>query len=75
MATKHDIRVVVLVTADEYIATQSMADDDGLSDSAFIRYLIKQEAKKRAIAKLSEEQRLRAMEEPAQVVHNKWVAA
>ena len=67
MATNHDIRVVSLLSADEYIAMQSMADDDGFSDSAFIRNLIKKEARRRAVAQVSEEKRLRDMEEPAQV--------
>ncbi len=29
----HNIRAVTLLTADEYLAMQSMADTDGLSDS------------------------------------------
>jgi hypothetical protein len=38
----HSIRVVTLLTGDEYLAMQSMADSDGLSDSAFMRLLLKQ---------------------------------
>lgn len=37
----HSIRVVTLLTGDEYLAMQSMADSDGLSDSAFMRRLLK----------------------------------
>ena len=47
---------------------QSMADTDGLSDSAFIRHLIKLESRRRAFAKVSDERRLSEMEEPAQVL-------
>ena len=65
----HNIRAVTLLTADEYLAMQSMADQDGLSDSAFMRHLIKLEARRRAMARVSEERRLSAMEEPAQVLH------
>lgn len=66
----HNIRAVTLLTADEYLAMQSMADQDGLSDSAFMRHLIKLEARRRALARVSEEQRLRQMEEPAQVLRS-----
>lgn len=66
----HTIRVVSLFKADEYLGMKAMADEDGLSDSAFIRHLIKQEARRRALAQLLEERRLREMEEPAQVLHS-----
>lgn len=67
----HNIRAVTLLTADEYLAMQSMADTDGLSDSAFIRHLIKMEARRRAFAKVSDERRLSGMEEPAQVLRTR----
>lgn len=67
----HNIRAVTLLTADEYLAMQSMADTDGLSDSAFIRHLIKMEARRRAFAKVSDERRLSEMEEPAQVLRTR----
>ena len=70
MADSHTIRVVSLLNADEYFSLKAMADSDGLSDSAFIRHLIKQEARRRALAQLLEERRLREMEEPAQVLHS-----
>lgn len=70
MADNHTIRVVSLLNADEYFSMKAMADSDGLSDSAFIRHLIKQEARRRALAQVLEERRLREMEEPAQVLHN-----
>ena len=70
MADSHTIRVVSLLNADEYFSLKAMADSDGLSDSAFIRHLLKQEARRRALAQLLEERRLREMEEPAQVLHN-----
>lgn len=70
MANPHDIRVVSCLTADEFFSMQSMADSEGMTQSAFIRHLIKQEARRRALAQLLEERRLREMEEPAQVLHN-----
>lgn len=69
MAENHTIRVVSLVNAEEYLGMKSMADEDGLSDSSFIRHLIRLEARRRALARVSEERRLSAMEEPAQVLH------
>lgn len=70
MADNHTIRVVSLLNGDEYLNLRNMADEDGLSDSAFMRRLIKLEARRRAVAQLSDESRLRDMEEPAQVVHS-----
>lgn len=70
MADNHTIRVVSLLNGDEYLNLRNMADEDGLSDSAFMRRLIKLEASRRAVAQLSDESRLRDMEEPAQVVHS-----
>ena len=64
----HNIRAVTLLTADEYLAMQSMADTDGLSDSAFIRHLIKLESRRRAHAKVSEQRALEQIAEPAQVL-------
>ena len=70
MAENHTIRVVSLFTADEYLGMKAMADDDGLSDSAFIRHLYKTEARRRALARVSEERRMSEMEEPAQVLRS-----
>ena len=67
MADQHTIRVVTLLTGDEYLAMQSMADSDGLSDSAFMRRLLKLEAQHRAMAKVSANQAAEQMAEPAQV--------
>jgi hypothetical protein len=68
MATQHDIRVTVLLTGDQYLAMQAMADSDGLSDSAFIRRLVQVEARNRAVEQVSERARLEASAESAQVV-------
>lgn len=65
----HSIRVVVLVDGDEYLSLQAMSDDDGLSDSAFMRRLLKQEARVRALAQVSDRSRLGESTEPAQVSH------
>ena len=58
MAEGHNIRVVSLLTGDEYLAMQSMADEDGLSDSAFMR------------RRVSEERDLDNTAEPAQLVRS-----
>lgn len=68
----HSIRMVTLVNPEEYLSAQSMADDDGLSDSAFIRFLIRQEARKRAAAKYSDRNGAVATAEPAHVVHSRF---
>ena len=66
----HSIRVVTLLTGDEYLAMQAMADSDGLSDSAFIRHLVKREARNRAVEQVSERARLESSTEPARVVRS-----
>ncbi len=66
---EHNIRVVSLLTGEEYLAMQAMADEDGLSDSAFIRRLVKLEANKRALAQVSANQRHGEITEVAQVLH------
>lgn len=71
----HSIRVVTLLTGDEYLAMQSMADDDGLSDSAFMRRLLKLEAQKRALAQVSDRNRSGDTSEAAHVVHSRFHAA
>ena len=72
---EHSIRVVSLLTGDEYLALQSMADNDGLSDSAFMRRLLKLEAQKRAMAQVSDCMRAGDTAEPAQVLHSRFHAA
>lgn len=73
MANPHDVRVVTCLTADEFFSMQTMADSEGMTQSAFIRHLLKLEARRRAMAQVSEQQRLHAIEEPAQVVHSSGV--
>ena len=70
----HSIRVVTLLAGDEYLAMQAMADSDGLSDSAFIRHLVKREARNRAVEQVSERARLDARTELAQVVRTTGAA-
>ena len=65
----HNIRVVSLLTGEEYLALKAMSDDDGLSDSAFMRRLLKIEANKRAMEQVSSIHRSGERTEPAQVVH------
>ncbi|GAB3357990.1 MULTISPECIES: hypothetical protein [Giesbergeria] len=70
MANPHDVRVVTCLTADEFFSMQTMADSEGMTQSAFIRHLLRLEARRRAMAQVSEQQRLHAIEEPAQVVRS-----
>lgn len=67
---QHSIRVVTLLNGDEYLSMQSMANEEGLSDSAFIRRLLKLEAHKRALAQVSADRLRDQSAEPAQVVHS-----
>lgn len=67
----HDIRVTVLLDADEFMSLQSMTDEDGLSDSAFMRRLLKLESRKRAMGRLSERQSQEESAEPAHVLNTK----
>lgn len=69
MGESRSIRVVSLLTGDEFLAMRSMADCDGLSDSAFMRRLLKVEAQRRAVEQVSASAAMDAMAEPAQVVH------
>ena len=66
----HNIRVVSLLTGEEYLAMKAMADEDGLSDSAFIRRLLRIEARKRAIAQASAHLAADESAEPAQVIRS-----
>jgi len=66
----HSIRVVTLLTGDEFLAMKSMADSDGLSDSAFMRRLLKLEAQRRAVAQVSARLLRDESAEPAQLVRN-----
>lgn len=72
--SEHNIRVVSLLNGDEYLAMQHMADSDGLSDSAFIRHLIKREAKRRAMERVSAMQDTEQTAEPAQLVRSRFHA-
>jgi|GEM_PF-5593416 hypothetical protein len=67
MAT-HNIRVTVLLDGDEYLGLQAMSEDDGLSDSAFMRRLLKLEARRRAMAQVSERTDLDESAEPVHLV-------
>lgn len=64
----HNIRVVSLLAGEEYLALKHMADEDGLSDSAFIRRLLRLEANKRALEKVSSGARAGESTEVAQLL-------
>lgn len=73
--SEHNIRMVTLLTGDEFLAMKHMADSDGLSDSAFMRRLLKLEAQKRAMQQLSANQAADDSAEPAQVVRSHFHAS
>lgn len=66
----HNIRVTVLLDGDEFLSLQSMGGSDGLSDSAFMRRLLKLEAQRRAIAQVLAQTERDESAEPAQLVRN-----
>jgi len=45
-----DIRIQVLLTAEEYMALTHMADEDGDSQSGLLRRLMRKEARNRALS-------------------------
>ncbi len=67
MTGGHDFRVSVLLTADEFLAMSGVAESDGLSQSAFIRHLIKQAIQRRAALLVSDMQADADTAKPAQV--------
>jgi negative regulator of replication initiation len=73
--SQHNIRVTMLVDGDEYIGLQTMSDEDGLSDSAFMRRLLKMEARRRAMARVSAQHAAEQTAEPAQLVRTTTRAA
>lgn len=62
-----DIRVVALLTAELYVVLDAMATEDDVSDSAFIRRLIREEAQHRAALKASAKREQKKLEEDAQL--------
>jgi hypothetical protein len=51
--TGHDFRVAVLLTADEFCAMTGAAESEGLSQSAYIRRLLKAAIQARAASLVS----------------------
>lgn len=70
MANPRDIRVVVLLNAEEYTAMGVAADEDGLSDSAFIRCLLLSRIREKALMKVSQRQADGDRQEHAQLMNN-----
>lgn len=65
----HDIRVTTLLNAEEFLALEAMVDEQGVSQSAFIRGLIRKACRERALIKVSEQSRMDVSAEPTQVVN------
>lgn len=63
-----DIRVQVLVSAEEYIGLDTLAADDGDSHSGLLRRLLVREIRSRALSMALEQQGETAR--PAHKVHN-----
>lgn len=68
-----DIRIQVLVSAEEYMAATHMAEEDGDSQSGLLRRLLLKEARRRA-SSLAQECEMTSAE-PAQVVRKATGAA
>ena len=69
-SSPRDIRVVVLLNAEEYTAMGVAADEDGLSDSAFIRCLLLARIREKALMKVSQRQADGDRQEHAQLINN-----
>lgn len=67
-----DIRVTVLLNADEYLAMSSLADEESLAESAFIRHLIACHVREKTLKKLSRLKDEFEMQETTQVMHRQF---
>lgn len=65
-----DVRVQVLLTAEEYIALSHMADEDGDSHSGMLRRLFRKECRRRAADLSLAEQGSDETRTPAHDLHN-----
>lgn len=70
MAEKLTAAVTVKLCDVRMTRGSALAQRKGMCVSEFMRHLIKLEARRRAMARVSEQQRLRDMEEPAQVLRS-----
>lgn len=66
----HDIRVTTLLTAEEFLALESVVDEEGVSQSAFIRGLLRAALRERALKKLSDRIAFEKSGVPAQLLNN-----
>jgi len=62
-SSNHDIIVKVGFTADQYVWMKEAAEESGLSHSAYIRNLVAEERRRRALASLSVMERYGAMDD------------
>ena len=67
----HEFRVVILLTAEEYMAMRFTAEEEGLSQSAFIRNVLKKEIRDRALKSVCAERDESEIAEPAHVFTNR----
>lgn len=66
----HDMRVPVMLTADEFLFARDTAEEKGLSLGAYFRMLLKNDRKALAYEKLSAYQKLYDSANPAQDLDN-----
>lgn len=66
----HDVRMVSLVDADEYVFARDEAKRQGLSQSAYIRKLINEDRKRVAREELSQNSCAENTQETTQDMHN-----
>lgn len=66
----HDVRMVSLVDADEYVFARDEAKRQGLSQSAYIRKLINEDRKRVAREELSQNARSENTQDCANDMHN-----
>ena len=64
----HDFRVVVLLNADEFLAMKHSAEEEGISQSSFIRSLLKKDSRARALQLVCDERREHDSAEAAQLL-------
>lgn len=66
----HDIRLQVLLNADEYVYVTQRSSDMGLSGSAYVRKLINDDRRSLAQKQLSTDAESNNTAEPTQPLHN-----
>lgn len=69
MAGAHDIRVQVLLNADEYLFLRDISKERGLSNSSFFRQVLNFERRRKALESLSDDKDKNGTAEDTQDMH------